>query len=80
MSTRDSAVEQYRWWLLDGDLDVVSDGTVDGTSVPAALVRVSRELEALGERGMTPSNRPYRLIVCKGGAVVAVRPPTVGIC
>jgi hypothetical protein len=80
MSIRDSAVEQYRWWLLDGDLDVVSDGTIDGESIPAVLVRVSRELELLGERGMTPMNHPYRLIVFKGGSVVAVRPPTVGIC
>jgi hypothetical protein len=80
MSSRDPVVEQYRWWLLDGDLDVVSDGTIDGTSVPAVLIRLNRELELLGERGMTPSNHPYRLIVCKGVSVVAVRPPTVGIC
>lgn len=80
MHTRDPAVEQYRWWLLDGDLDLVEGGTIDGTSIPAVLVRVSRELELLGERGVMPKNHPYRLIVCKGVTVVAVRPPSVGIC
>lgn len=80
MSTRNPGTERYRWWLLDADLDVVSDGTIDGTSIPAVLANVSRELERLGESGMRPCNHPYRLIVCKGVAVIAVRPPTVGIC
>jgi hypothetical protein len=72
--------DRYRWWLLDGDLDLVSDGHIEGTSLPAVLANVSRELDRLGDRGMTPVNHPYRLIVCRGSAVVAVRPATVGIC
>jgi hypothetical protein len=80
METRNAGPERYRWWLLDGDLDIVSDGSTDGNSLPAALASVNRQIERLGERGKTPSNQPYRLIVYKGLAVVAVRPYTVGIC
>jgi hypothetical protein len=72
--------EQYRWWLLDGDLDVVSGGSVGGQSLPVALARLNRQLNRLGERGKHPHNHPYRLIVYKGDAVVAVRPSTLGIC
>ena len=72
--------EQYRWWLLDGDLDIVSDGSIGGTTLIAALAAVSREIDRLGDRGKSPSNEPYSLIVYKGDAVVAVRPATLGIC
>ncbi len=75
-----SDTEDYRWWLLDGDLDVVSDGAIAAASLVGALVRVGRDLERLADGGKRPTNRPYRLIVFKGGAVVAVRPATVGIC
>ena len=72
--------EQYRWWLLDGDLEIVSDGRVSGASLPAALADLSREIDRLGDRGQHPTNQPYKLIVYKGAAVVAVRPATLGIC
>jgi hypothetical protein len=72
--------EQYRWWLLDGDLEIVSDGKVAGASLPAALADLSWEINHLSNCGKHPTNRPYRLIVYKGAAVVAVRPPTLGIC
>jgi hypothetical protein len=72
--------DQYRWWLLDGDLDLVSDGSIEGNSLPAVLANVNRELDRLSDSGIKPKNHPYRLIVCRGGAVVAVRPATVGIC
>jgi hypothetical protein len=72
--------EQYRWWLLDGDLDIVSDGSIKGMTLVAALAAVSREIERLGDRGKRPSNQPYSLIVYKGDAVVAVRPASLGIC
>jgi hypothetical protein len=72
--------EQYRWWLLDGELDIVSDGRVAGASLLAALAHLSRELERRGGRGKHASNQPYSLIVYKGAAVVAVRPATLGIC
>jgi hypothetical protein len=72
--------EQYRWWLLDGDLDIVSDGSTRGTTLIAALAAVSQEIERLGDRGRGRSNQPYSLIVYKGDAVVAVRPATLGIC
>ena len=72
--------EQYRWWLLDGDLDIVSDGSVAGASLRAALADLSREIDRLGDRGQHPTNQPYRLIVYRGSAVVAVRPATLGIC
>src|SRR6267142_7212171 len=72
--------EQYRWWLLDGDLEIVSDGRVAGASLPVALADLSREIDRLGDRGRHPTNQPYRLIVYKGPAVVAVRPATLGIC
>jgi hypothetical protein len=72
--------DQYRWWLLDGDLDLVSDGSIQGSSLPVVLANVTRELDRLSDRGMKPQNHPYRLIVCRGSAVVAVRPATVGIC
>ena len=75
-----SQTEHYRWWLLDGDLDVVSDGAIAAASLAWALVRVSGELRRLADRGERPTNRPYRLIVYKGAAVVAVRPASVGIC
>jgi hypothetical protein len=48
--------------------------------LPAVLANVSRAIERLGDDGMKPSNHPYRLIVYKGIAVVAVRPATIGIC
>jgi hypothetical protein len=72
--------EQYRWWLLDGDLEIVSDGRIAGASLVAALASVSQEIHRLGDRGHHPTNHPYKLIVYKGTAVVAVRPPTLGIC
>lgn len=72
--------EQYRWWLLDGDLDIVSDGSIKGATLVAALAAVSREIDRLGDRGQRPSNQPYSLIVYKGDSVVAVRPATLGIC
>ena len=72
--------EQYRWWLLDGDLEVVSDGRIGGASLIAALASLSREIDRLGERGHHPTNHPYKLIVYKGAAVVAVRPASLGIC
>ena len=72
--------EQYRWWLLDGDLEVVSDGKIGGATLTAALASLSLEIDRLGERGHHPGNHPYRLIVYKGGAVVAVLPATLGIC
>jgi len=72
--------EQYRWWLLDGDLDIVSDGSIKGATLVAALAAVSREIDRLGDRGKHPSNQPYSLIVYKGDSVVAVRPATLGIC
>ncbi len=72
--------EQYRWWLLDGDLDIVSDGRIAGASLLAALASLSREIERLGDRGKHPTNQPYSLIVYRGDAVVAVRPATLGIC
>jgi hypothetical protein len=72
--------EQYRWWLLDGDLDIVTGGSVGGHSLAVALSRLSRQIDGLGDRGKHPHNHPYRLIVYKGDAVVAVRPSTLGIC
>jgi hypothetical protein len=72
--------EQYRWWLLDGDLEVVWDGRIAGASLIAALASLSREIDHLGERGKHPTNHPYKLIVYRGGKVVAVRPSTLGIC
>jgi hypothetical protein len=80
MSLRNARTDQYRWWLLDGDLDLVTDGSIEGNSLPAVLANVSRAIERLGDDGMKPSNHPYRLIVYKGIAVVAVRPATIGIC
>jgi hypothetical protein len=72
--------EQYRWWLLDGDLAIVSDGSVAGTTLMAALADLNREIDRLGEKGKRPTNQPYSLIVYKGDAVVAVRPASLGIC
>ncbi|HUJ29539.1 MAG TPA: hypothetical protein VLW85_26140 [Myxococcales bacterium] len=72
--------EQYRWWLLDGDLEIVSDGKVRGSSLPAALADLSREIDRLGEEGKRPTRRPYSLIVYRGRDVVAWRPFTLGIC
>ncbi|HZX94932.1 MAG TPA: hypothetical protein VFE90_10480 [Myxococcales bacterium] len=72
--------DQYRWWLLDGDLALVSDGRIEGTSLPAVLANVTRELDKLSDSGVKPQNHPYRLIIYRGAAVVAVRPATVGIC
>ena len=76
----ESRTEQYRWWLLDGDLDIVSDGSIAGATLMAALSSLGREIDRLGDRGKRPTNRPYSLIVYKGDAVVAVRPATLGIC
>jgi hypothetical protein len=73
-------VEHYRWWLLDGELDIVSDGRVVGASLLAALAHLSREIGRRGDCGRHASNQPYSLIVYKGAAVVAVRPSTLGIC
>jgi hypothetical protein len=72
--------EQYRWWLLDGDHEVVSDGRVAGASLLAALASLSKEIDRLSDRGQHPTNHPYKLIVYKGAAVVAVRPASLGIC
>src|SRR3954467_536601 len=72
--------EQYRWWLLDGDLEIVSDGKVAGASLPAALADLGRQIDKLGESGKQPSRRPYSLIVYRGRHVVAWRPFTLGIC
>ena len=77
MSSQD---EQYRWWLLDGDLAVVSDGNVEGATLQAALVTLNGVIDRLRGRGQGPSNRPYSLIVYRGAAVVAWRPATLGIC
>jgi hypothetical protein len=72
--------EHYRWWLLDGDLEIVSDGRVAGASLLAALADLNRQIDRLADRGQHPINQPYRLIVYKGAAVVAVRPASLGIC
>ena len=72
--------EHYRWWLLDGDLGVVSDGRVGGPSLFAALAKLSREIDRLGDGGKQRTNHPYSLIVYRGDSVVAVRPATIGIC
>src|SRR5207245_11659895 len=72
--------EHYRWWLLDGDLEIVSDGRVAGASLLAALADLSRQIDRLGDGGRTPTNQPYKLIVYKGAAVVARRPARLGIC
>ena len=72
--------EQYRWWLLDGDLEVVLDGKVAGASLVAALADLSQQIDRLHERGQHPTHHPYKLIVYKGASVVAVRPATLGIC
>jgi len=72
--------EHYRWWLLDGDLEIVSDGRVSGASLPAALANLSRQIDRVGDHRQHAANQPYRLIVYKGAAVVAVRPATLGIC
>jgi hypothetical protein len=72
--------ERYRWWLLDRDLDIVSDGSINGATLFAALAAVSREIDRLGDPGKHPSNEPYSLIVYKGDSVVAVRPASLGIC
>jgi hypothetical protein len=77
MSSRD---EQYQWWLLNGDLDIVSDGSIAGSTLLAALAALSGQLVKLGYRGERPVGKPYSVIVYKGGSVVAVRPSTVGIC
>jgi hypothetical protein len=77
MSARD---KHYRWWLLNGDLDIVSDGSIAGTTLLAALATLNREIDRLSERGKHPTQPPYSLIVYKGDAVVAVRPATLGIC
>src|SRR2546423_14645167 len=68
--------EHYRWWLLDGDLEIVSDGRVAGASLLAALADLSRQIDRLGGRGQHPTNQPYRLIGHKGAALVAGRPAT----
>jgi hypothetical protein len=75
-----SRYQQYRWWLLDGDLDIVSDGNVAGATLFAALADLNKEIDRLGDRGKVPSNQPYSLIVYRGDIVVAVRPATLGIC
>jgi len=72
--------EQYRWWLLNGDLEIVSDGRIGGVSLLAALANLNGEIDRLCDGGHHPTNHPYRLIVYKGAAVVAVRPATLGIC
>jgi hypothetical protein len=72
--------EQYRWWLLDGDLQIVSDGNVAGASLPSALADLSAEIDKLGEREKRRTRQPYSLIVYRGAHVVAWRPATLGIC
>jgi hypothetical protein len=59
---------------------VVSDGRIGGATLTAALASLSLEIDRVDERGHQPVNHPYRLIVYKGGPVVAVRPATLGIC
>jgi hypothetical protein len=76
----DGRSEQYRWWLLDRHLDIVSDGSVTGVTLFAALADLNRRISRLGDVGKRPSNQPYSLIVYRGDAVVAVRPSTLGIC
>ena len=49
--------EQYRWWLLDGDLEVVSGGKIAGATLVAALANLSREIDRLGDRGHQPTLR-----------------------
>ena len=71
--------EQYRWWLLDGDLEVVSDGRVAGASLSAALASLTHQIDRLADR-KHPTNHPYKLIVYKGASVIAVRPASLGIC
>ena len=71
---------QYRWWLLDRDLKIVSDGNVSGRSLPAALADLSHELDRLSDRAHRGSQRPYSLIVYRGADVVAWRPSTLGVC
>ena len=63
--------EHYRWWLLDGDLEIVSDGKVAGASLLAALADLNRQIDRLSDRGQHPTNQPYKLIVYKGASVVA---------
>jgi hypothetical protein len=75
-----AADPKYRWWLLDGDLDIVSDGKIGGGSLLSALADVSQELRRLSDSGKHPINHPYRLIVYRGASVVAVRPASIGIC
>lgn len=72
--------EHYRWWLLDGDLSIVSNGNIGGATLPAALADLNREIDRLGGLGKRPSRRPYSLIVYRGADVVAWRPSTLGIC
>ena len=80
MSTYARETSQYRWWLVDADLLLVAGGSVKGESLAEALARVSADLDRLPDQGLRPTNHPYRLMVYRDGAVVAVRPPTVGIC
>jgi hypothetical protein len=72
--------EQYRWWLLDGDLAIVSGGDAGGPTLMAALADLSRQIDRLDGKGKRPDNHPYSLIVYKGLSVVAVRPASIGIC
>ena len=67
--------EQYRWWLLDRDLELVSDGNVSGATLQDAPRSLNRTIDRLGEHGQRPSNQPYSLIVYRGAAVVACGPP-----
>ena len=77
MSARD---EQYRWWLLDGNLELVSDGNLSADTLQAALVTLNRSIDRVGDRGLRRFDRPYSLIVYQGAAIVAWRPPTLGVC
>ena len=72
--------EHYRWWLLDRDLDIVSDGSVAAGTLRAALANLSEAIDRMSERGERRSKRPFSLIVYRGATVVAWRPSTLGVC
>ena len=72
--------QQYKWWLLDADLDIVSGGSIVGVTLMQALADLSREIDRQGARARRRPSQPCSLIVYRGESVVAVRPSTLGIC